>query len=60
MFGHKQLDCYKFKNWLEKKKKKGNPLALVYFGFLYLMVRHWCNYACYKLITGVQNQKKAK
>ena len=28
--GHKQADCFKFKNWLEKKKK-GNPLALVCF-----------------------------
>jgi len=30
IFGHKQIDCFKFKNWLEKKKK-GNPLALVCF-----------------------------
>jgi len=30
IFGHKQADCFKFKNWLEKKKK-GNPLALVCF-----------------------------
>ena len=30
IFGHKQAYCFKFKNWLEKKKK-GNPLALVCF-----------------------------
>ena len=30
IFGHKQAYCFKFKNWLEKKKKC-NPLALVCF-----------------------------
>ena len=30
-YGHKRADCFKFKKWLENKKKKGNPLDLVYF-----------------------------
>jgi len=29
-FRHKKVDCFKFKNWLEKKKR-GKPLALVCF-----------------------------
>jgi len=29
IFGHKKADCFKFKNWLEKKR--GKPLALVCF-----------------------------
>ena len=29
-YGHKRIVCFKFKKWLEKKKK-GNPLALVCF-----------------------------
>ena len=31
MIGHKQPMCYRFKSWLERKKKKGNPLTLVCF-----------------------------
>jgi len=30
IFGHKQANCFKLKNWLEKKKK-GNPLTLICF-----------------------------
>ena len=29
-YGHKRADCFKFKKWLEQKRK-GNPLALVCF-----------------------------
>lgn len=30
VFGHKHSSCYKFENWLEKKKR-GNPITLVCF-----------------------------
>lgn len=40
-FGHKQADCWKFKNWLEKKK--GTPLALVCFESIFFKVpSHTC------------------